>query len=71
MPVADVRAFVQAGGGEAATHPVRLALLERQVEVVEHQIAQLHDDLAVLTTKCDDYRGLMARGLDCEDEVGD
>jgi len=71
MPVADVRAFVQAGRGELATHPVRLALLEAQVVAIEQQMAQLRVDLGVLTAKCEDYRGLIARGLDCEDEVGD
>jgi len=70
MPVADVRAFVQAGRGELATHPVRLALLEAQVTAIEQQMRQLQADLGVLAAKCDDYRGLIARGLDCEDDVG-
>ena len=66
MPVSDVRAFVQAGGGELATHPVRRALLQAHEADVLARIAELEDDLGVLRAKIADYRGLIARGEDCE-----
>lgn len=69
MPVADVRAFVQLGGGQLAHHPTRMALLEAQRGSIERQLDQLHEDLAVLTGKIDEYCRLIACGLDCEDEV--
>jgi DNA-binding transcriptional MerR regulator len=68
MPVADVREFVQLGGGTLANHPTRLRLLEQQTAAIEQRIAELHEDLAVVRAKTADYRSLMARGLDCEDE---
>ncbi len=67
MPVADVRAFVQAGGGELATHPVRMGLLLAHEAQVQARIAELEDDLAVLRAKVQEYRHLIAHGLDCED----
>lgn len=70
MPVAEVREFVQIGAGTVATHPVRLALLERQAEAVRRRIAELQDDLLVVHRKIDNYRDLIARGVDCEDEMG-
>ncbi|WP_034508732.1 MerR family transcriptional regulator [Blastococcus sp. URHD0036] len=69
MPVAEVRHFVQLGGGRLENHPVRLALLEAQRESIERQVDQLHEDLAVLTGKMAEYRRLIDAGLDCEDEV--
>ena len=71
MPVAEVRAFVQAGGGELSAHPVRLALLEAQAAAVEERLAQLQGDLALVRAKAEDYRRLIARGLDCEDAGAD
>lgn len=71
MPVADVRAFVQVGRGELADHPVRMAMLDRQRAAVLDRIAQFHDDLAVVDAKIGQYRDLIARGLDCEDELLD
>lgn len=70
MPVADVRDFVQIGRGTLASHPVRLALLDQQAAAVRHQLAQLHEDLGVLQDKVEQYRDLIARGLDCEDDIG-
>ncbi|RJK94765.1 MerR family transcriptional regulator [Vallicoccus soli] len=71
MPVAQVREFVQAGGGELATHPVRMAVLERHAAAVEQRLAELQGDLALVRGKIEDYRGLIAQGLDCEDEASD
>ena len=69
MPVADVREFVQLGGGTLDVHPIRLRLLEQQTAAIEAQLAQLHEDLAVVQAKTAEYRRLIALGLDCEDEV--
>jgi DNA-binding transcriptional MerR regulator len=69
MPVADVRAFVQLGGGTLDVHPVRLRLLEQQTAAIEERLAQLHADLAVVQAKTAEYRRLIALGLDCEDEA--
>jgi DNA-binding transcriptional MerR regulator len=69
MPVADVRHFVQLGGGRLEHHSTRMALLEAQRGSIERQVDQLHEDLAVLTAKIDQYRDLITRGLDCEDEA--
>jgi DNA-binding transcriptional MerR regulator len=69
MPVADVRAFIEAGGGELANHPERMVLLERQCVAIEQRLAELQDDLAVVQAKIASYRRLIARGLDCEDDV--
>lgn len=69
MPVAEVRAFVQLGRGTLAAHPVRLAMLERQAAAIERHAAQLQDDMAVVRAKTEHYRHLIARGLDCEDEI--
>lgn len=68
MPVADVREFVQLGGGTLDVHPIRLRLLEQQTAAIEAQLAQLHEDLAVVQAKTGEYRRLIALGLDCEDE---
>ncbi len=69
MPVADVRQFIELGGGELANHPERMALLEQQCAAIEQRLAELQDDLAVVRAKIETYRGLIARGLDCEDDV--
>jgi DNA-binding transcriptional MerR regulator len=71
MPVADVREFVQLGGGTLDVHPVRLGLLERQTAAIEQRLAELAEDLAVVRAKAADYRRLIALGLDCEDAVAD
>jgi len=71
MPVADVREFVQLGGGTLANHPTRLALLERQTAAVEQRLAELTEDLALVRAKMADYRRLISCGLDCEDELAD
>lgn len=68
MPVADVRHFVQLGGGTLDNHPTRLGLLEQQSAAIEAQRAQLQQDHALVQAKIEEYRRLMARGLDCEDE---
>jgi DNA-binding transcriptional MerR regulator len=71
MPVAEVRQFIEAGGGELANHPERMALLERQCVAIEQRLAELQDDLAVVRAKIATYRHLIARGLDCEDELSE
>jgi DNA-binding transcriptional MerR regulator len=68
MPVADVREFVQLGGGTLDVHPIRLRLLEQQTAAIEAQLAQLHEDLAVVQAKTAEYRRLISLGLDCEEE---
>jgi DNA-binding transcriptional MerR regulator len=69
MPVAEVREFIELGGGELANHPGRMALLERQCAQIEQRLVELQDDLAVVQAKIGSYRRLIARGLDCEDDV--
>ena len=69
MPVADVREFVQLGGGTLDVHPIRLRLLEQQTAAIQAQLAQLHEDLAVVQAKTAEYRRLIALGLDCEDDA--
>jgi DNA-binding transcriptional MerR regulator len=71
MPVADVRRFVTLGGGELAHHPERMALLEQQCAQIEQRMVELRDDLAVVQAKIAQYRELIARGVDCEDELPD
>ena len=68
MPVADVRAFVQLGGGELRHHTERLALLERQQRLIEEQVAQLATDREVVRDKIAVYRELVDAGLDCVDQ---
>ena len=69
MPVADVRQFIELGGGELANHPQRMALLEQQCAQIEQRLVELQDDLAVVRAKIATYRSLIARGVDCEDEL--
>lgn len=70
MPVADVRAFVQMGVGQA-WHERRMALLQQRRAAIRHQQDELAEDLAVVDAKIEHYRHLIARGLDCEDEIRD
>jgi DNA-binding transcriptional MerR regulator len=67
MPVADVRDFVQLGAGELRHHAERLALLERQSELIDAQLGQLQADREVVRDKIEQYQRLIAAGLDCED----
>jgi DNA-binding transcriptional MerR regulator len=71
MPVAEVREFVRAGPEPLDRHEHRLALLERQSEAVDQQLAQLQEDRAVIRAKLASYRRLIAAGLDCEDPASD
>ncbi|MBB3677071.1 MerR family transcriptional regulator [Modestobacter versicolor] len=71
MPVADVRQFIELGGGELANHPERMALLEQQCAAIEQRVLELQDDLAVVQAKIATYRALIARGADCEDDLPD
>ena len=69
MPVAEVREFVQLGGGVLANPPTRMEMLERQRAVVAERMAELRHDEALIEQKIEQYRRLIARGLDCEDEI--
>ena len=71
MPVTDVREFVHLGGGELRNHPARMAMLERHRAAVAEHIVQLRRDAALVEEKIDQYRVLIARGLDCADEIPD
>lgn len=71
MPVAEVREFVQLGGGELANHGPRTAVLQRQAARIDQQLADLEADRAVLAAKIADYQRLVALGLDCEDATAD
>ncbi len=68
MPVAQVRTFVQLGPGTPGNSAVRLEVLLRQQELVAHRMAELRRDEEVLRRKIENYRYLIANGLDCEDE---
>ncbi len=72
MSVSDVRGFVQAGPaagpGSQESHRRRLELLARQRSSVLNAVAQLRQDLHVVDAKIADYRDLIARGADCEDD---
>lgn len=73
MSVADVRGFVQAGPsagpGSQESHRRRLELLLGQRTAVLDAIAQLQQDLGVVDAKIADYRDLISRGADCEDDL--
>ena len=69
MPVSEVRRFVQLGPGTSDNHAPRMAILEQQQAAIEQQIALLRHDLGLVQDKIESYRGLLARGLDCEDEM--
>lgn len=69
MPVADVRTFVQLGGGESRHHPERMAILLQQRASVAERIAELRHDAELIDEKITQYRRLIALGLDCEDEA--
>jgi DNA-binding transcriptional MerR regulator len=71
MPVAEVREFVQLGGGVLANHPTRMEMLERQRAVVAERMAELRHDQALIEQKIEQYRRLIALGLDCEDEIAE
>jgi DNA-binding transcriptional MerR regulator len=70
MPVAHVREFVQMGTGRT-WHEQRMALLVQRRAAIRTQQEELADDLAVVEAKIEHYRHLIARGLDCEDEIRD
>lgn len=68
MPVSEVRRFVELGPGTPDNSALRLEVLLRQEEVVEARVAELLEDRRVLGAKIENYRDLIARGADCEDE---
>jgi DNA-binding transcriptional MerR regulator len=69
MPVAEVRKFVQLGGGELAHHAPRIALLEQHAACIEKLVAQLQADHATVQNEIAHYRDLLTRGEDCKDEL--
>lgn len=68
MPIADVREFVRMGSG-VAWHGRRMALLEERRAAIRRQLDELRDDMGVVEAKIEHHRDLLARGLDCEDEI--
>jgi DNA-binding protein H-NS len=46
-----------------------MEMLERQRAVVAERMAELRHDEALIEQKIEQYRRLIARGLDCEDEI--
>jgi DNA-binding transcriptional MerR regulator len=71
MPVAEVRKFVQLGGGELAHHAPRIALLEQHVAAIEEQMVQLQADHAAVQNEIAHYRDMIARGQDCDDKLAE
>lgn len=67
MPVAEIRRFLALYDEGAASHGRRMALLLEHRERVLAQLEQLHQDLGAIDDKIEHYRGLIDRGLDCED----
>jgi DNA-binding transcriptional MerR regulator len=68
MPVAEVRHFVALGPGTPEHSEQRLRILQKQEERLHRQRAELDDDLRVMRDKMADFRDLMARGRNCEDD---
>ncbi|MFC4604376.1 MerR family transcriptional regulator [Rhodococcus kronopolitis] len=66
MPVAEIRRFLEYYEEGAASHGRRMALLLAHRERVLAQLDQLHQDLGAIDDKVEHYRGLIDRGLDCE-----
>jgi DNA-binding transcriptional MerR regulator len=68
MPVAEVRHFVALGPGTPEHAERRLRILQDQEERLHRQRAELEEDLRVMQAKMADFRDLIARGRNCEDE---
>jgi DNA-binding transcriptional MerR regulator len=71
MPVAEVREFVQLGGGGLAHHASRLAMLEQHAAAIEQRMAQLRADQVAVQEEAAHYRAMIARGQDCEDRLAE
>jgi DNA-binding transcriptional MerR regulator len=71
MPVAEVRKFVQLGGGELAHHAPRITILEQHAATIEEQMAQLQADHAAVQNEIAHYRDMIARGQNCEDKLAE
>lgn len=69
MPVAEVRTFVQLGWGELEQHAARIVLLEQHAASIEEQCERLRADHATIQSEIAHYRDLIARGLDCKDDL--
>ncbi|CAM01936.1 MerR family transcriptional regulator [Saccharopolyspora spinosporotrichia] len=68
MSVAEVRDFVQMDVGIHAHRP-RMAILERHETAIRTRIEELNTAREVIQDKIAHHRDLLARGLDCEDEI--
>ncbi len=66
MPTEEMREFSELVSGGAATHGLRLAILERHSERIARRQIELAAGLAALDEKADHYRELIAAGLDCD-----
>ena len=69
MPVAEVRTFVQLGWGELEQHAARVVLLEQHAAAIAEQRERLRADYATVRSEIAHYRDLIARGLDCKDDL--
>lgn len=69
MPVARIRTFVQLGWDRPAQHAARVELLEQQAATIEQQLVRLRADHATVQDEIARYRGLIASGQRCEDDV--
>ena len=68
MPVAEVRHFVALGPGTPEHSERRLRILQEQENRLHRQRAELDEDLRVMQAKMADFRDLIARGRNCEDD---
>ncbi|GIJ43595.1 hypothetical protein Val02_04810 [Virgisporangium aliadipatigenens] len=62
------RRFVESGPGTPEHSVRRLRILQAQEERLHRQRPELDEDLRVMRDKMADFRDLIARGRDCEDE---
>jgi DNA-binding transcriptional MerR regulator len=68
MPIAEIRRFITLGPGTPEHAERRLGILQEQEARLHQRRAELDDDLRVMRAKMADFRDLIARGRNCEDE---
>jgi DNA-binding transcriptional MerR regulator len=68
MPIAEIRHFVELGPGTPEHAVGRLRILQEQEERLHRRQAELDEDLSVMRHKMADFRDLIARGRNCEDD---